>query len=145
MKPPCNLVTYKSPSAGYSIFVKGMNETQGVLNMFFGKKSGCANLSMDKARVELENDKGINLIDVRTPEEYRQGHIPGSRNVPVDRINEIEKAAPNREAKLFVYCLSGSRSAYACAYLVRMGYTNVTNIGGIAQWSGEIETAQAVR
>jgi rhodanese-related sulfurtransferase len=115
--------------------------------MFFGKKSGCAHLSMDKAGEELKNDAEINLIDVRTPEEYRQGHIPGSRNVPVDRIDEIVKAVPDRDAKLFVYCLSGSRSAYACDFLVRMGYVNVTNIGGIAQWSGEIETekAQAIR
>ena len=100
---------------------------------------------MDKARLELENDKSINLIDVRTPEEYRAGHIPGSRNIPLDRIRDIDKAVPDRDAKLFVYCLSGARSASACANLVRMGYTNVVNIGGIAHWSGRIETAQAVR
>lgn len=113
--------------------------------MFFGKKSGCTNLSMDKAQLELENNKSINLIDVRTPEEYRAGHIPGSRNVPLDQIGEIEKAVSDRDAKLFVYCLSGGRSASACAYLVRMGYTNVVNIGGIASWRGRIEAAQAVR
>lgn len=113
--------------------------------MFFGKQTGCANLSMDKARLELENDKSINLIDVRTAEEYRSGHIPGSRNIPLDRMDEIDKAVPDRDAKLFVYCLSGARSASACAYLVRMGYTNVVNIGGIAHWRGRIETAQAVR
>ena len=113
--------------------------------MFFGNKAGCKTLSMDKARMELENDKAIHLIDVRTPEEYRSGHIPGSRNIPLDRINEIDKAVPDRDAKLFVHCLSGARSASACAYLVRMGYTNVFNIGGIAQWSGRIESAQAVR
>ncbi len=113
--------------------------------MFFGRQSGCTNLSMDKARLELENDKSINLIDVRTPEEYRAGHIPGSRNIPLDRIRDIDKAVPDRDAKLFVYCLSGARSASACANLVRMGYTNVVNIGGIAHWSGRIETALAVR
>jgi rhodanese-related sulfurtransferase len=112
--------------------------------MFFGRQSGCTNLSMDKAQVELENDKSINLIDVRTPEEYHAGHIPGSRNVPLDRIYEIEKTVSNHDAKLFVYCLSGARSASACAHLVRMGYTNVVNIGGIARWNGRIETAQAV-
>jgi len=109
--------------------------------MFFGKKTGCTNLSMDKAQMELDSDKSINLIDVRTPEEYRKGHIPGSRNIPLDRIGEIERAVPDRDAKLFVYCLSGSRSASACAYLVRMGYTNVVNIGGIAHWKGRIEAA----
>ncbi len=110
--------------------------------MFFGRQTGCATLSMDKARLELENDKAIQLIDVRTPEEYRAGHIPGSRNIPLDRIEEIEEAVPDRGAKLFVYCLSGGRSASACAYLVRLGYTNVVNIGGIAHWGGQIETAQ---
>jgi len=113
--------------------------------MLFGKKAGCANLSMDKARLELDNDPSIRLIDVRTPEEYGAGHIPGSRNVPLNRIQEIGKAAPDRDAKLFVYCLSGARSASACAQLARMGYTNVFDIGGIARWNGRIETAQAVR
>lgn len=113
--------------------------------MLFGRQTGCTNLPMSKAQTELENDKNIRLIDVRTPEEYREGHIPGSRNIPLGRIGEIEKAVPDRDAKLFVYCLSGSRSASACAYLVRMGYTNVTNIGGIAQWNGRIESSQAVR
>ena len=113
--------------------------------MFFGRQTGCANLSMDKARIELENDQSINLIDVRTPDEYLEGHIPGSRNIPLDRIHEIEKAVSNRDAKLFVYCLSGARSASACAQLVRMGYTNIVNIGGIAHWNGRIESAQAVR
>jgi rhodanese-related sulfurtransferase len=140
----CNLVTYKRASAGYNTY-KRTDETQGEKHMLFGKQTGCANLSMDKAQMELENDKSIKLIDVRTPEEYHAGHIPGSRNIPLDRIGEIEKTVPDRDAKLFVYCLSGGRSASACAYLVRLGYTNVTNIGGIARWNGRIETAQAVR
>lgn len=113
--------------------------------MFFGKQAACMNLSMDKAQMELENDKSIHLIDVRTAAEYSAGHIPGSRNVPLDRIHEIENTVPDRDAKLFVHCLSGARSASACAQLMRMGYTNVVNIGGIAQWKGRIETAQAVR
>lgn len=113
--------------------------------MFFGRQTGCANLSMDKAQQELENDKSIHLIDVRTPEEYRAGHIPGSLSIPLDRIQNIEKAVPDRDAKIFVHCLSGARSASACAHLLRMGYTNVVNIGGIAQWKGRIETAEAVR
>ncbi len=112
--------------------------------MFFGRQSGCTNLSMDKARVELEKDKSIHLIDVRTPGEYREGHIPGSRNIPLDRIGDIASAVPDRDAKVFVYCLSGARSASACASLARMGYTNVVNIGGIVRWSGKIEAEQAV-
>lgn len=112
--------------------------------MLFGKQTGCTNLSMDKARLELEGGASITVIDVRSPEEYRSGHIPGSHNIPLNRIDEIEKVAPDLSAKLFVYCLSGARSASACAFLVRMGYTNVVNIGGIANWRGRIEAAQAV-
>jgi phage shock protein E len=113
--------------------------------MFFARKRGCARLSMDSARQEMEGDASIRAIDVRTPQEYRAGHIPGSVNVPLDRIDEIEIAAPDRHAKLFVYCLSGARSESACAHLVRIGYTNVYNIGGIGRWTGRIEVAQAAR
>ena len=112
--------------------------------MLFGKQTGCTNLSMDKARLELEGNPSITVIDVRSPEEYRAGHIPGSRNIPLNRIGEIEKAVPDLGTKLFVYCLSGARSASACAFLVRMGYTNVVNIGGIANWRDRIEATQAV-
>jgi len=107
--------------------------------MLIGDQTGCKRLSMDEARLELEGDASITAIDVRTPDEYRAGYIPGSLNIPLDRIGEIEKAVPDHGAKLFVYCLSGARSARACAALVRMGYTNVVNIGGIANWRGEIE------
>ena len=114
--------------------------------MFFGKRAfGCRTISMKNAEVELENDPSIQVIDVRTPDEYLRGHIPGCLNVPVDRIGEITKVVPDRDAKLFVYCLSGSRSAFACDAFVRLGYGNVTNIGGIAQWNGAIETTAGVR
>jgi len=113
--------------------------------MLIGRKTGYTNLSMDKARLELEGDASITVIDVRTPDEYRAGHIPGSRNIPLNRIDEIEEVVPDHDAKLFVYCLSGARSASACAVLARMGYTNVVNIGGIANWRGEIEASQPVR
>ncbi len=107
--------------------------------MFFKSTRGGATLTMDKARPEIEGDQSIRLIDVRTAEEYRAGHIPGSRNIPLNRLDEIEKSYPDRDAKLFVYCLSGGRSASASAYLSRIGYTNVYNIGGITSWEGPIE------
>ena len=79
------------------------------------------------------------LLDVRTPEEYRGGHIPKSRNVPLQTIENITSIVETKETPLFVYCLSGARSRQAVAILQRMGYYNVKNIGGIAAYSGKQE------
>ncbi len=79
------------------------------------------------------------LLDVRTSEEYRGGHIPGSRNVPLQTIEMVNSVAENKTTPLFVYCHSGARSRQAAALLRHMGYTNVKDIGGIADYSGEVE------
>lgn len=78
------------------------------------------------------------LLDVRTAEEYRDGHIEGSINLPLDRIMAIENTVKDNNTPLFVYCYSGSRSGQAAAYLKRMGYTNTTNIGGISSYRGKV-------
>ena len=82
---------------------------------------------------------GAVLLDVRTPQEYRGGHIPGSRNVPLQSIDEVASVAEKKDTALYVYCQSGARSHQAAARLRRMGYTNVNDIGGIAAYSGEVE------
>ena len=81
--------------------------------------------------------KGV-LVDVRTPEEYEEGHIPGSRNLPLDELVQA-KNMTDRNASLYVYCHSGARSRQAAAMLKRMGYLNVTNIGGLMGYRGTIE------
>ena len=79
------------------------------------------------------------LLDVRTPQEYRDGRIPGSKNVPLQTIDKIRSVADNKNIPLFVYCYSGGRSRQAAAMLQRMGYSNVQNIGGITAYSGKVE------
>lgn len=79
------------------------------------------------------------LLDVRTPQEYRKGHIPGSKNVALQTIDKVTSIVKNKETPLYVYCYSGSRSSQAVRMLQRMGYTNVINIGGIASYSGKVE------
>ena len=78
---------------------------------------------------------GAVLLDMRTAEEYAEGHVPGSRNIPLDRISAalLDKGAP-----LFVYCRSGARSSQACAILQQRGY-QATNIGGILSYDGTLE------
>ena len=82
---------------------------------------------------------GAILLDVRTPQEYAEGHIPGSRNIPLQELDKTEKITEHKDTPLFVHCLSGGRSRQAAALLKQMGYTNVTNIGGIAGYHGKVE------
>jgi len=88
---------------------------------------------------EYSATPGAVLLDVRTSEEYRDGHVPGSKNVPLQRIDKVSAVAENKNIPLFVYCYSGARSRQAAGMLQRMGYTNVNNIGGIASYSGKVE------
>lgn len=79
------------------------------------------------------------LLDVRTPQEYREGHIPNSINCPLQTLDDIEFMVSSKETPLFVYCRSGARSRQAVMLLQSKGYTNVTNIGGILDYIGVIE------
>jgi len=81
---------------------------------------------------------GAVLLDVRTSEEYRGGHIPGSKNIPLQAIDKVASVAENKDTVLYVYCQSGARSRQATSMLQGMGYTNVNNIGGIAAYSGKV-------
>lgn len=88
---------------------------------------------------EFKNAAGTVLLDVRTPQEYREGHIPGSQNVPLQQLDKVEEVTENKDTVLYVYCHSGARSRQAVSLLKHMGYTNVHNIGGIAAYSGKVE------
>lgn len=79
------------------------------------------------------------LLDVRSKEEYAAGHIPGSINIPLDRIGETARQIPDKKAVVFVYCLRGARSRRAVRALSKMGYEAVRSIGGINSYTGEIE------
>lgn len=78
------------------------------------------------------------LLDVRTKEEYSDGHVEGSVNVPLDSLSAVESVVKDKAAPLFVYCFSGARSGQAVSILKRMGYNDVTNIGGISAYRGKV-------
>ena len=88
---------------------------------------------------EFQRTSGAVLLDVRTPEEYRSGHIPGSKNIPLQTIDRVGSVSENKDTALYVYCQSGARSRQAAGVLKQMGYTNVNNIGGIAAYAGKVE------
>ena len=87
---------------------------------------------------EFRGTPGAVLVDVRTPQEYAEGHIPGSINVPLQAIIKVEEAVPDKAVPIFVYCLSGARSRRAAAFFGKLGYMDVRNIGGISAYSGEL-------
>ena len=88
---------------------------------------------------EYKNTPDALLLDVRTPEEYRSGHIPGSQNVPLQIIDNVSGIAADHNTPLFVYCHSGARSRQAAGLLTKAGYTHVTNLGGITAYRGKVE------
>ena len=88
---------------------------------------------------EYRATDGAVLLDVRTPDEYRQGHIPGSKNIPLQSIDKVADIIDNKATPIFVHCLSGARSRQAAAALRQMGFTNVKNIGGISAYTGRVE------
>lgn len=88
---------------------------------------------------EYGNTDGAVLLDVRTPQEYREGHIPGSQNIPLQDLNRITAVVAEKDTPLFVFCHSGARSGQAVKVLARMGYTGAKNIGGIAAYTGKVE------
>ena len=89
-----------------------------------------------------ENDDYI-IVDVRTFEEYCEGHIPGAINIPHEDIVDTEpELLANKEQMVLIYCRSGNRSKQAAEKLANMGYTNLIEFGGIIDWDGEIVTGE---
>lgn len=105
----------------------------------FGKKL-YGEITTEEAKKRLDSGGNIILLDVRTPEEYEGAHIPGSKSLPLDRLDSgISRIAPNKDTEMIVYCLSGVRAASACNYLTSIGYTNVSTMDGIRSWAYGLE------
>lgn len=102
--------------------------------------SGYRQISMEEAVRLMQSEKDYIILDVRRPDEYALGHIPGAINVQNEIIGtEQIPELPNKGQLILVYCRSGRRSKEAAEKLVRLGYTNVVEFGGILDWTGDIE------
>ena len=103
------------------------------------KEIGIKYVSMNEIVQIMNENKGYIILDVRTIEEYNEGHIPNAICIPNETINEdITKRLPNKEQLILIYCRSGNRSKQAAQKLNRLGYTNLVEFGGIIDWKGEI-------
>ena len=100
-------------------------------------------ITMDEAVAMMEQETGYIILDVRRPDEFAAGHIPNAINVANETIGTAEiPELPDKDQLIMVYCRSGRRSKEASEKLVKLGYTNIVEFGGILDWKGETVTGQ---
>lgn len=102
---------------------------------------GYRQITQAEAQKMMETEKDYIILDVRTPDEYAEGHIPGAicishDSIPTGDIPEL----PDKDQLIMVYCRSGRRSKLAAEQLVAQGYTNVVEFGGVNTWPGKLTT-----
>ena len=116
-----------------AVFLTGCTTLQSQANSY-------RQITMDEAVIMMEQEQGYIILDVRRPDEFAAGHIPNAINVPNESIGADEiPELPNKNQLIMVYCRSGRRSKEASEKLVKLGYTNIVEFGGILDWKGEIE------
>lgn len=99
---------------------------------------GYRQIGMEEAVAMMELERGYLILDVRSPEEFAERHIPGAINLPNEAIGVEEiSELPDKEQRILVYCRSGNRSKQAAEKLAKLGYTNIVEFGGIKDWPGE--------
>ena len=98
------------------------------------------NITAEEAKQIMDSEEAYIILDVRTQEEYDQGHIPGAIVISHEEIVEkAEEVLTDKDQLILVYCRSGRRSKIAAEALVELGYTNIKEFGGIIDWPYEVE------
>ena len=96
-----------------------------------------------EAKKIMDEETGYLILDVRTKEEYDEGHIPNSVLLPNETIDEdVSDILPDKDQKILIYCRSGNRSKQASQKLADLGYTDLIEFGGIVDWPYEIEVIE---
>lgn len=97
-------------------------------------------ITAQEAKTIMDSETGYVILDVRTQEEYDQGHIPGAVLIPNTEIEtRAAQELPDKDQLILVYCRSGNRSKQAADRLVKLGYTQIREFGGILDWPYDIE------
>ena len=102
----------------------------------------CSNtITPQEANKILSERKDIVVLDVRTEDEYMDGHIKGSIVIPLEFLEmDIEDEVPDKNSIIFIYCTTGRKSEIGCDQLEDLGYENVYDLGGIMDWPYELES-----
>ena len=104
------------------------------------KTNEIRHVSMDDIVKIMNENKNYVIVDGRTPDEYKEGHIPNAINIPNETINEtVYNKLKDKNQLILIYCRSGSRSRQAAYKMQKLGYTNLVDFGGIINWKGKIE------
>ena len=104
------------------------------------KEAVYMNITIEEAKEIMDSQEGYIILDVRAQEEYDQGHIPGAIVIPHTEITvRAEAELKDKDQLILVYCRSGRRSKLAAEDLVKLGYTNIKEFGGILDWPYEVE------
>ncbi len=104
-----------------------------------GTSSTYEQITAEQAKSIMDTEKDYVIIDARTEEEFSEGHIKNAILIPEHEIAErAKKELLDKEQLILVYCRSGRRSKIASDELVKLGYNNVKEFGGIIDWPYEI-------
>jgi rhodanese-related sulfurtransferase len=121
------------------IFLKNRNSSTED-NKVSVKEANIQYVSMNDIEKIMNENENYIILDVRTIEEYNDGHIPGAICIPNETIDEnVVSKLPDKEQLILIYCRSGNRSKQATKKLKDLGYLNLIEFGGIIDWPGEIE------
>ena len=106
-----------------------------------GKELGYLQIDAEQAKTLMDTETDYIILDVRTEEEYNEGHIPNAILIPNTEIRErAELELTDQDQLILVYCRSGNRSKLAAGIFVELGYTNGVEFGGINSWPYDIES-----
>lgn len=99
------------------------------------RQNQVSRISAVQAKKMMEQNADYILLDVRTRQEYDQGHIQGAKLLPYDQVlQRAKEALPDRDALILIYCRSGRRSLQAANDLAELGYSRIYEFGGILDW-----------
>ncbi|MBQ7940144.1 MAG: rhodanese-like domain-containing protein [Clostridia bacterium] len=107
------------------------------------QKNAYRQISMDEAVTMMAQESDYIILDVRRPDEFAEKHIPNAINIANETIGTAEiPELPDKDQLIMVYCRSGRRSKEASEKLVKLGYTNIVEFGGILDWTGDVVGGQ---
>lgn len=116
-----------------------MSVCLGLFGCASSEKGSYEQITPDDAKFIMDLQECI-ILDVRTEEEFLEKHIKGAINIDYEQIKDVAPITiPDKDALILVYCRSGRRSKIAAEALVKLGYTNVKEFGGIMDWHYETE------
>ena len=135
----CILLTACGDATSIGI-IGGADGPTAILVSEKGEKAMYEQITAENAKKIMDSGKEHIILDTREQEEFDEGHIPGAILIPHTEIeNKAEEMLPDKDKLILVYCRSGRRSKIAAKSLVKLGYTNVKEFGGIIDWPYEIE------